>query len=300
VWLLFGLWAGAAVASWNNPPRRAARDIQHGTFRSASLRTEVGYNICLPPQYDANPTQRFAVVYYLHGYKGHESSYLEYANHWREAVRQFGPVILVFVNGGETSFFSDSPDGSVPAETLIVRELVPHIDGKFRTLTNAAARSLHGYSMGGFGALTLAFKHADRFGSAVAYGATLSDAAEFRKHLGKVFAQMFGNDARRYADNDPMVLAERHADSIRARVRIRLVSGTKDEFLERNRALHRKLEALRIAHAYEEVRGAGHDKDDLYESAALAGFQFTLERTKSGGSPGSETRPGSATTSPRK
>src|SRR6185436_11940683 len=111
-------------------------------FRSAALRTDVGYNICLPAEYKTQSKQRFPVIYYLHGYEGNESSYLEYANHWRDACRRFGPSILVFVNGGEASFFCDSPDGSVPGESLVVKELIPHIDAKFRTIARPGGRSL--------------------------------------------------------------------------------------------------------------------------------------------------------------
>ncbi len=138
-------------------------------------------------------------------------------------------------------------------------------------------RSLHGYSMGGFGALKLAFKFPDMFGSVVAYGATLSDAASFKKHLPKVYAQMFGGDAKRFAENDPFGLVERNAAAIREHVTVMLMVGSKDEFLERNRALRQKLQQLKIATAYEEIRGAGHNKDDLYEPAALRAFQFSAK-----------------------
>ena len=285
---IISLAAGCCVATaasksvWNNPPKRAPAPIQHGTFHSAALKTEVGYNICLPPQYAEKPSERFPVIYYFHGYEGNESSYLEYAKYWREAVSRFGPSILVFVNGGGTSFFCDSADGSMPAETLVVKELVPHIDQKFRTITNASARSLHGYSMGGFGALKLAFKFPGLFGSAVAYGATLGDAADFKKHLDKVFAQVFGNDPKRFADNDPLVLAERNAGKLRGHVDVSLIVGTKDEFLARNRLLRDKLQQSRIPVAYEEIRGAGHKKDDLYDPAALHAFEFSAKQFKEG------------------
>jgi len=272
--------AAEAKTSWNNPPKRADRAIQHGTFPRPSPKTEVGYNICLPPQYGENNEKRFPVIYYLHGYEGHESSYLEYAPYWKAAVSRFGPVILVFVNGGETSFFCDSPDRSVPGET-VVKELVSHIDQKFRTMTNTSGRSLHGYSMGGFGALQLAFKHPGMFGSVVAYGATIPDATQFKKHLGKVFSRMFANDPKRFAESDPFALVERRADQIRDRVAISLVIGSKDDFLPRYRALREKLQQLKIPHAYEEVRGAGHDKDDLYEPAALRGFEFSAKHFSS-------------------
>jgi enterochelin esterase-like enzyme len=163
-----------------------------------------------------------------------------------------------------------------------VKELVPHIDQKFRTLTNAVNRSLHGYSMGGSGTLKLAFKYPEMFGSAVAYGAILGDAADFKNHLGKVYAQMFGNDPKRFAENDPFVLAEKNAEKIRARVAVNLIVGTKDDFLARNRALRDKLQQLKIPVAYEEIRGAGHKKDDLYEPAALNAFEFSIKHFASG------------------
>jgi endo-1,4-beta-xylanase len=275
-----GATFAASKTPWNNPPKRADSNLQHGTFRSAALKTDVGYNICLPPQYAEKSAARYPVVYYLHGYEGNESSYLEYAKYWREAVSRFGPVILVFVNGGETSFFCDSPNGAIPGETLVVKELVPHIDGKFRTITNASGRSLHGYSMGGFGVLKLAFKYPESFGSAIAYGATLGDVADFKKHLGNVYAQMFGNEPKRFAENDPFVLAEKNAEKIRSHVAVSLIVGTKDDFLTRNRTLRDKLRQLGIPVAFEEVRGAGHKKDDLYEPAALHAFQFSIEHFK--------------------
>jgi S-formylglutathione hydrolase FrmB len=278
-----GLWIGiglcvatTCLADWNNPPRRLPTGVQHGVFRSAALKTEVGYNICLPPNYEQQREKRWPVIYYLHGYKGNESSFLEYAEFWRRANEQVAPSILVFVNGGETSFFSDSPDGAIPGETLVVKELIPHIDQKFRTLATPQGRSLHGYSMGGFGALKLAFEYPDLFGSVVAYGATLSDAAAFKKHLGKVFNTMFGTDAN-YAASNPTTLAERNAEKLRSTA-VMLIVGSKDEFLPGHLALRDKLQQLRIPVGYEEVRGAKHNKDDLYEPAAAKAFQFSLKR----------------------
>src|ERR1051325_3577918 len=71
----------AAKDSWNNIPKRAEPDIQHGTFHSTALKTDVGYNICLPLEYSTKTQQRFPVIYYLHGYEGNESSYLAYAKY---------------------------------------------------------------------------------------------------------------------------------------------------------------------------------------------------------------------------
>src|SRR6185503_16370515 len=122
---------GWSKTSWNNPPKGRISGLEHRTFHSASMKVDVGYNICLPPDYAAGK-KRYPVVYYLHGYTGNESSYLDYAKYWRQSLSKTGPTILVFANGGETSFFCDAPDGSIMGET-VVKELIAHIDQTFRT-----------------------------------------------------------------------------------------------------------------------------------------------------------------------
>jgi endo-1,4-beta-xylanase len=67
------------------------------------------------------------------------------------------------------SFYSDSFDGQWMAETTVIEELVPHIDATYRTIANRDGRAIQGMSMGGFGALKLAFKYPDLFSSVVAF-----------------------------------------------------------------------------------------------------------------------------------
>jgi S-formylglutathione hydrolase FrmB len=50
-------------------------------------------------------------------------------------------------------------------EDYIVREMVAFIDKNYRTLARAESRGIAGHSMGGYGALKLAMKHPDVFGS---------------------------------------------------------------------------------------------------------------------------------------
>jgi S-formylglutathione hydrolase FrmB len=267
------LAAGANKSEWDRPPKEKIPGLEHRTFQSQSMRVNVGYNICLPPEYTRDTARRFPVIYYLHGYEGNESSYLDYVKYWRESLARTGPSLLVFVNGGEASFFSDAPDKSVMGET-VVKELVAEIDFKYRTIAQPTARSLHGYSMGGFGALKLAFKYPDLFGSVVTYGATISNAQEMQKHLGKVYTKMFG-DRNRFEANNPLTLVQERADQIRGHVKAHVVIGTKDEFLDANRELAQRLKALNIDHEFVELPGVKHDKDQLYPKAAARAFEFT-------------------------
>ena len=267
---------GAEAKAWNNPLKGKNPGLEHHTFQSPKMGIAVGYNICLPREYRAEPSRRFPVVYYLHGYEGNESSYIDYAKYWQAESARIPPCILVFANGGGTSFFSDSPDGSVMGET-VVKELVAAIDSGYRTVPQPAGRSLHGYSMGGFGALKLGFKYPDMFGSVVAYGATLSTPEEMQEHLGKVYKRTFGSRAQ-FEANDPLAILETHADAIRAGVAVQMIIGTKDEFLAANRKLAERLKALKVQTDYIELAGVKHDKDPLYEQAASRAFEFSAKK----------------------
>lgn len=276
----------SAKESWNNPPKERIPGVEHGVLRSPSMNVDVGFNIYLPPQYAKEKQQRFPAIYYLHGIKGSESSYLDYARLLDQAIKSgaLAPIILVFANGGETSFFSDSPDRTVMGETVVIRELLPHIDQHYRTISKAGGRSVHGFSMGGFGALKFAFKYPDRFGSVVSYGAILPDAKTFAKNEPKIFQKAFGNEAG-FAANDPFQLLQQNASKLQNQ-KIQIVIGADDELLPVNRKLHLDLARLQIDHQFRVLQGVPHKKEPLYDKAAQGAFEFTAKAFQGVQNPG--------------
>jgi enterochelin esterase-like enzyme len=280
---VFALVALSASASdWNHPPNEKIPGVEHGAFRSASMKVDVGFNIYLPPGYSSEGEKRFPVIYYLHGIKGHESSYLRYARVLNSAIssKTVKPIILVFANGGETSFFSDSPDGSVMGETVVIRELIPHIDAKYRTIASGSGRAIHGFSMGGSGALKLGLKYPEMFSVIVTYDALLSDAKRFRAEEKKLFTKMFGDEAG-FAKNDPFALLEQNKAKLQKHAIHIAVADDEREVLQGNRNLHAALERARIPHDFKEFPGVSHKKDELFEKAALPAFQFTDQALQS-------------------
>jgi S-formylglutathione hydrolase FrmB len=83
-----------------------------------------------------------------------------------------GPFLVVLPDGGKT-FYVNSFDGRERYEDFFMQEFIPTIDGKYRTIPQATARGISGTSMGGYGALHLAMRHPDLFGSASAHSAAL-------------------------------------------------------------------------------------------------------------------------------
>src|SRR5262249_57251604 len=79
-------------------------------------------------------------------------------------------------------------------------DVVDYFDATYRTLPAAGSRAVGGLSMGGHGALQLAFNHPDVFGVAGAHSPTLRPRAE---------APGFFADAATFRQVDPLSLVRR-------------------------------------------------------------------------------------------
>ena len=263
--------------TWVNPPATLPAGVQHRILHSKSMHRDVGYNIWLPPDYQSSG-RRYPVIYWLHGSGGHESSSLWIAEEYQKAIRTEGvePALIVFPNGGRKTEYRDWQPQNVMPETMIIRELIPHIDESFRTIATPEGRSLEGMSMGANGALKLAFKYPELFHSVVAYAGSYkrlpldgyfpSVALEQQAWIAKL-SQWYS------ADDDVFELAHKNSARL-GELRIRFVAGTKDIALGDAEALHPWLVARGIPHEYEILLGVGHDARAYYRRSGLSGFRF--------------------------
>ena len=266
----------AHAESWNNPPAKLPPNIQHKTFHSASMNVDVGYNIYLPPEYEADANKRFPVIYYLHGRGGTESSDLFNIDMLDKAIKdkKVPPIIYVHAMGGRNSGYVDSVDGKIMGQSVIVKELIPHVDATYRTIAEKSGRAIEGFSKGGQGALLIAFKFPEMFSSVIGYGAGLANGVELKKELPAVFKEMHNDDIAQFDDTSAWAFARKNADKIRETLPISLALGTKDQHLTRNKNMHKLLDELKIKHEYEELEGVGHDTHKVYELVGLKGFEF--------------------------
>jgi S-formylglutathione hydrolase FrmB len=83
------------------------------------------------------------------------------------AAREMIVVVPSGRNGYFGSFYTNSPV-SGRWEDFFARDLVAWVDAQYRTLARPESRGIAGHSMGGYGALMLAMKHADVFGAVYA------------------------------------------------------------------------------------------------------------------------------------
>jgi S-formylglutathione hydrolase FrmB len=186
---------------------------------SAILGRDVAYCIALPPGYDQG-TARYPVLYFLHGLFENEKSWSDHSGRqtWENLMAQgtIGKFIVVMPEGGE-SFYINSFDGHERYEDFFIKEFIPAIDGKYRTIARREARGISGVSMGGYGSLHLGMRHPDVFGSASAHSAALiakiPDPLPTEGRWGfyaRVLQAPFGNPlSHAYFDvNNPLTLAE--------------------------------------------------------------------------------------------
>lgn len=124
--------------------------------------------IYLPPSYQ-DSERSYPVVYYLHGFSESEASFVMNQKKALDKVFTDGAkeFILVSINGttkaGGSFYVNSSVSGNW--EDYIIQEVIPTVDLNFRTLADRGSRGLCGFSMGGFGAVNLSFKHPDIFSS---------------------------------------------------------------------------------------------------------------------------------------
>ncbi|MBX3462193.1 MAG: hypothetical protein KF830_03405 [Planctomycetes bacterium] len=267
--------AGPAVAAffratprpnpWVVDEVRAPSLVRH-VYASPAAGTEVAYHVLLPPDY-LDGAARHPVLYWLHGSGGGGAGVGPLARRFLAAMRAgaMPACLVVFPNGLPNGMWCDSVDGRTPVETVLVGEIVPRIDRLFRTAATREGRLLEGFSMGGYGALRLAFAHPELFAAASSLGGgplqpelvATPRADEARRE--QVLREVFGGDQAEFRRRSPWQLAAAQADRLRRDLRLRLVVGSADATLPANRALHQHLEGLGIPHEYIELDGVPHD-----------------------------------------
>jgi len=252
---------------WVTAPVTAPRTTQ-GFFDSRAGGVRVSYHVYLPAQYAREPQRRFPVVYWLHGSGGGVAGIPKLAQHVDAAIAagKVQPFIVIFVNGLKNGMYVDWKDGSAPIETMIVRELVPHVDATYRTIATRQGRLLDGYSMGGYGAARLGFKFPEVFATASLMGAgplqadlEANSPRATKQRAADVLGATYGGDPAFFLQVSPRTLAAQNARVIAQTMRVRMVIGSRDETFDNNREFHEYLQRLGIPHEWIVLEGVGHD-----------------------------------------
>jgi predicted alpha-1,2-mannosidase len=218
---------------------------------SPSMHKEIRAVVVKPSDYGQGGV--YPVVYLLHGYSGNYGDWInkvaaikEYADRWK--------LLIVCPDGNFSSWYFDSPvDSSLRYETYVGSELVNWVDTRYRTVRGRKGRAITGLSMGGHGALYLAFRHQDVFGAAGSMSGGV-DIRPFPKNWD--IARRLGtydSFPQRWADysvvNQTGLLKPGSLSLI-------FDCGSDDFFYKVNTELHEKLLAAKIPHDFISRPGA--------------------------------------------
>lgn len=154
------------------------KDVPHGQIRIRwyySKITESGRQafIYTPPDYDAEPTARYPVLYLNHGGGEDQTGWTRqgHANFILDNLIAAGkakPMIVVMDAGyamkpGEKPAPSPGPPADSTLEQVFIHEIVPMIDANYRTLADRDHRAMAGLSMGSGHTLQIADNNLDKF-----------------------------------------------------------------------------------------------------------------------------------------
>lgn len=261
----------------NAPPewvreRIEAKNGYYRTFPSKTIGQEVSYFIYVPAAYEQSKDMRLPVTYWLHGIGGAQTGIPMLIQRFDAAIEagKTPPMLIVFVNGVRNSFYCDSADGKAPVETVIINDLIPHIDSTYRTVARRDGRIIEGFSMGGFGAAHLGFKYPQLFGAVSIIDGALVDLSTMRTRHSDLYQRIFGGMEERFAAENPRTLVEKNQGALRGKTAIRLAVGA---LVAGNRSFHDQLTELKIDHDFD-VFDVGHNHAAIYESLGDKNWRF--------------------------
>jgi enterochelin esterase-like enzyme len=192
------------------------------------------YRVYLPPGYQSAPQKRYPVLYLLHGAGGNYTewtdSFLPEQADRLMVAHEIPPMIVVMPDDGGQTYWANWSEGGPRWADYLTEDIVSTIDQRYRTLANAQSRAIGGLSMGGLGALNLAFQHPDIFGVVGAH----SPSVRLEPDPALWFLQ-----GQTFWDNDPVWLAQNRPglDSLT----IWLDAGDEDIWLPNIEAVHAAL-----------------------------------------------------------
>jgi len=125
--------------------------------------------VYLPPSYTREPSRRYPVIYYLHGYTATAEAYVKSLALPDSADRAIatGAREMIIVLPDAFSKYSGSMYSNSPTvgdwETFIAQDLPAAIDKRYRTIASRQGRGLAGHSMGGYGTVRVGMKQPAAF-----------------------------------------------------------------------------------------------------------------------------------------
>ena len=267
------LWTAIPVAAQTAPPVSDVKPAIVVKVPSAALEAEQVATILLPEGYTKSRS-RYPVLYLLHG--GGQDHTAFAARPWFRTLLSRG-LIVVTPNVGDSWYVNSAADPKARYEDFVIQDLVPFIDGQYRTIASRDSRALAGVSMGAWGAMMLGLKHHQLFGAIGAMsGPYLISRQDPKMDMTSRTQQRFGApDTPERRERDPVtLLAAIPNESVPL---LYLASGNQDIFVTDNRRFVERLTARKIPYEYRELSPFGHSWD-VWDGQLVQFFDILSQR----------------------
>ncbi|MBC7255472.1 MAG: esterase [Chloroflexi bacterium] len=245
------------------PPEVAAyyqpQDVPHGEVRARWYwaKTTGAWrraHVYTPPDYDANPSARYPVLYLQHGAGEDERGWVTQGRmNWildnLIAAGKAVPMIVV-MDCGYTIPIATAPGGRPDMETylrmqqafadLLLQDVIPMVDCTYRTIADREHRAIAGLSMGAGQALYTGLTHLETFA-----------------HIGS----FSGGMRQEFDPNTSYNGAFRDPAAFNARVRLFWIgTGTAEpRAYEAARTIRQAMDAIGVRYVYFESPGTAHE-----------------------------------------
>lgn len=246
---------------------KAEEQIEH--FETHLVPGGVPYEIVGPP---GRPDRPLPLLLALHGGNGHDGFAALVGWRLRKlwAAGEIPPLVAVVPRSGR-SFWLDRRDGSRRWESVLAGPFLDHCIAAHGLSCEPSETLLFGISMGGMGALRLAFRNPTRFAGVTAlepgiepalrYADVKPEHSFFRPQ--ELLEKLYGSpiDHAHWEANHPPAMLAAHPASIRdSGLKIYLEVGNRDLLNLHHGAefLHRQLWDHGVAHEYRLYDGADH------------------------------------------
>ncbi len=246
-----------------DPNSQSSVNGRADTLTSKLMGRDMPYNVVLPADYRTNTTSRYPVVYLLHGLMGHYNDWTDRTKLVQIASKH---SFIIVTPEGNDGWYSDNP--TVPKdkyESYIIRELIPEIDKRFRTVADREHRAIAGLSMGGYGAIKFGLKYPEMFTLVGSFSGAFaihqwSENVSGIKLIAKSVDVVFGplNSPARKANDIFRLTRDLSADKVKALPYIYMSCGTEDSMIKNNNEYEALLKEKMVDHEYNPKPGV-HD-----------------------------------------
>lgn len=168
-----GRWGSGIEIPAHDEDFYALKDVPHGLVSELNYYSKITQSwrrcfVYTPAGYEVNTERRYPVLYLQHGSFEDETGWGSQgkANLILDnliAAKKAVPMLIVMDNGYATRPSEQTPFQTTVFEEVLMQEVIPMIDEKFRTLPNRESRAIAGLSMGANQTMRIAMNHPEAF-----------------------------------------------------------------------------------------------------------------------------------------